>query len=218
MLACFNASITIVESFDWREGVLSSKTYTVPEFMKANLSENALLTSIEMRIPTAGQLTIGKVTPRPTMSAGYITYAFCTENESASYFYNNGNGLMQISAPISFTPEGFNTSLAAVEDISVRAQLLKHYSQLQNLPIEPLNFDQIRQGFKLKPILIDDRLKPAIKAITLMTHLSQTKQKMFHNNMPFNLPKDQLVSHLMFLLKLANFILLLLKRNRLGIL
>ena len=119
--------------------------------MNANLSENALLTSIEMRIPTAGQFTIGKVTPRPTMSAGYITYAFCTENESASYFYNNGNGLTQISTPTSFTPEGFNTSLAGVEDIFVRAQLLKHYSQLQNLPIEPLNFDQIRQGFKLKP-------------------------------------------------------------------
>ena len=122
--------------------------------MKANLSATALLTSIEMKIPTAGQFTIGKVTPRPTMSAGYITYAFCTENETASYFYNSGNGLMQISAPTSFTQEGFNTSLGGVEDISVRAQLLKHYSQLQNLPIEPLNFDQIRQGFKLKPYVI----------------------------------------------------------------
>ena len=147
ILACFNASITIVESFDWREGVLSSRIFSIPEFMAANLSDTALLTSIEMKIPTAGQLTIGKVTPRPTMSAGYITYAFCTENESASYFYNSGNGLMQIPAPTSFTPEGFNTSLSGVEDISVRAQLLKHYSQIQNLPIEPLNFDQIRKVF-----------------------------------------------------------------------
>ena len=148
ILACFNAKLIIVESFDWREGGKST-TYTVPEFMNANLSENALLTSIAMQIPTAGQLTIGKVTPRPTMSAGYITYAFCTENESASYFYNNGNGLMQIPSPASFTPEGFNASLGGVEDISVRAQLLKHYSQIQNLPIEPLNFDQIRELFIL---------------------------------------------------------------------
>ena len=143
ILACFNAKVTIVESFDWREGGKST-IYTVPEFMKASLSDTALLTSIETKIPTAGHLTIGKVTPRPTMSAGYITYAFCTESESASYFYNSGSGLMQIPAPASFTQEGFNTSLSGIEDISVRAQLLKHYLQIQSLPIEPLNFDQIR--------------------------------------------------------------------------
>ena len=148
ILACFNAKLDIVE-FDYSPDAGRSSIYPVQEFMTANLSENALLTSIEMKIPTAGQLTIGKVTPRPTMSAGYITYAFCTANESASYFYNNGNGLVQIPSPATFTQEGFNASLGGVEDLSVRAQLLKHYSQIQNLPIEPLNFDQIRKLFIL---------------------------------------------------------------------
>ena len=138
MLACFNAKVTIVD-----KGV-NSTIYTVPEFMNAKLSDNALLTFIEMRIPTAGQLTIGKVTARPTMSAGYLTYAFCTENDSASCFYNSGNGLMQIPGPACFSLEGLNISLSSIEDICVRAQLLKHYSQIQNLPIAPLNFNQIR--------------------------------------------------------------------------
>ena len=56
--------------------------------------DKSLMASIKLKL-TDGVVSIGKVAPRPTMSAGYITYAFCTD-ANPQYYYNAGQGLKTI--------------------------------------------------------------------------------------------------------------------------
>ena len=56
----------------------------------------SFMVSIKFKLPE-GIVSIGKVAARPTMSAGYITYAFCTDS-NPQYYYNAGQGLKAVNS------------------------------------------------------------------------------------------------------------------------
>ena len=67
-------------------------TRSLSSFMSSQ--GKSLMVSIKLKL-SEGIVSIGKVAPRPTMSAGYITYAFCTDSNPL-YYYNAGQGLKAV--------------------------------------------------------------------------------------------------------------------------
>ena len=114
----------------------NASTVSIDEFLKNASGGPTVMTHIELTIPSAGILTIGKVTSRPTMSAGYLTYAFYsskTENKSSLHYYNAGEGVNTPAGPDEFNNISINQFLACIDNVSVRCLFFKGTSDVEIL-------------------------------------------------------------------------------------
>jgi len=164
ILSCLNAKIQV-------RHVKEEKSLSIQEFF--DTSGFHFIKMIQVEIPNAvegqaykghtltfqqqfGTLSIGKVTSRPTMSAGYITYAFLSNPamNKTSYFYNAGEGLKSIVGPDSLDKSGINACLGAISDNKLRGCLFKHFKEFIGEPIVPLDFNPIEYE-------LDDSKQPA---------------------------------------------------------
>ena len=127
-----------------------------------NITNNSrinFIKKIEIKIPKSGFLSIGKITSRPTMSAGYITYSFLSNPamKTTSYFCNAGNGLESVSALVSFEKPEVNSFLDKIQNLKLRGCLFKHFREVFGNPIESLKYNQIE--YKLDDSSQSDKAK-----------------------------------------------------------
>ena len=100
-----------------------------------------------------------KIMPRPTMAGGTLTYGFISKTKQASslFFISSTDGFTQLDSIKSFHKADLNQYLSSVSDLTVRAQLLKHFSAIVGEPIEALSYDQI--SYKVDDTEQPDRAK-----------------------------------------------------------
>ena len=115
------------------------------------------MVSIKMTLCSEALISIGKITPRPTMSAGYVTYAFCTApGDKSQYYYNARQGLTRLTGTrIGDDVTEMNKSLTSISNVQVKALLFKHYQYVLGREHNELNFDQVN-------FMLDDSSQPNI--------------------------------------------------------
>ena len=130
---------------------------TIMEFMKSSPSQGSIMVSIKLTLSSDALISLGKIAPRPTMSAGYVTYAFCTApGDKSRYYYNAGQGLTCLSGTrVGDDVTEMNKSLTSISNVQVKALLFKHYNYVLGREHNQLNFDQV--AFKL-----DDSSQPEV--------------------------------------------------------
>ena len=156
MLAALGAKLTVL---DYSNSEVKFIEMSVKNFVESK-QERLVVINGKILLPAEFArrkpiATFGKIMSRAAMSAGSLTYAFMSErcNDNSNFFISSTAGFKEISGPSSLSKEDMNIRLNTESDLTLRAQLLRHFSEILGEKISQLDFTQ-------ESYVIDDTEQP----------------------------------------------------------